>query len=507
MGRNCRIIRVFKGFTGNNRIRKKMLMYFMLITFIMAITSLYTYYNARMLMDKMNTMFMSNIELNELYSNVNMVEQHLESFLATKHSDSLKEYLRNINELEKKVDRISNGIPNTESGLLLKDIRNMIITYLIEADEAVQSKRGRDINEYIAHYNEASKVFGYINIYINRLNNGLLQENTSRYLAVADWLNFIQMLNIGTIIGVVILNIVLILWFTYKITKPIITLSHSADEISRGNFNVKQVSVDTDDEISVMADAFNRMTSSIRQYIGQIREKAELEGRLKEQEMQNLSMKAHLKEAELAALQSQINPHFIFNTLNAGAQIAMLEGADKTCEFIENVANLFRYNLKKLDKPITLGEEINNIKTYIYILKSRFADRIEYSQDIDESILDIRMPCMILQPLVENAFIHGISDNEAGGRISLTARRAGDTAEIIVGDNGKGMDKVTIDKLLQDNAETGLLAQDHPKSGHTTGIGMNNVISRLKLFFNMDDILSIASSPGEGTHVIIRIPV
>lgn len=501
------MIKIFKGFTGNNKIRKKLLMYFMLITFIMAITSLYTYYNARMLMDKMNTMFMSNVELNELYSNVNSVEQHLESFLITKHSDSLRQYLSNVTELQEKIDGITNEIPNTESGLLLKDIRNMIVTYLSEADEAVQSKRGRDINEYIAHYNEASKVFGYISIYINRLNNRLLQENTSRYLIVADRLNFIQMLNIGMIVGVVILNILLIIWFTYKITKPIITLSHSADEISRGNFDVKQVYVDTDDEISVMADAFNRMTSSIRLYIGQIREKAELEGQLKEQEMQNLSMKAHLKEAELAALQSQINPHFIFNTLNAGAQIAMLEGADRTCEFIENVANLFRYNLKKLDKPITLGEEINNIDTYIYILKSRFTDRIEYSKDIDETILDIRMPCMILQPLVENAYIHGISDNEAGGAISLTVRKVGEMAEIIVGDNGKGMDRAAIDKLLQDNTETGSAALDHPKSGHTTGIGINNVISRLKLFFNMEDVINITSAPGEGTSVFVRIPV
>lgn len=206
--------KAFKCFTGNNRIRKKLLMYFMLITFIMALTSLFTYYNARMLMDKMYTMFMSNIELNELYNNVNKVEQYLESFLATKHSQSLQDYLRSTNELGRKVDGIGNEIPNTESGLLLKDTRNMIITYLSEADQAVQSKRGRDINAYIAHYNEASKILGYINIYINRLNNRLLQENTSRYMVVADRLNFIQMMNISMIIGVVILNMILIIRFT-----------------------------------------------------------------------------------------------------------------------------------------------------------------------------------------------------------------------------------------------------------------------------------------------------
>ncbi len=496
---------LFNRLLGNNKIRKKLLMYFMLTTFLMAATSFYTYYNARMLMDKMNTMFVSNVELNALYNNVNKVEQFLESFLATKHSDSLKDYLRNRDALRLKTESTGKDMPMNESGLLLKDIKNMIDTYLTEADAAVQSKRGRDINEYIAHYNEANKIFGYIDLYINKLNNGLLQENTNRYLAVADRLNIIQLVNIGIIIGVVIFNIILILWFTFKITKPIVNLSHSADEISRGNFDVQEVVVDTDDEISVMADAFNRMTASIKLYIDEIKEKAKLESRLKEQEMQNLSMKAHLKEAELQALQSQINPHFIFNTLNAGAQIAMFEGADKTCVFVENVANLFRYNLKKLDKPVTLREEINNINTYLFILKARFADRIEFVQDIDESALDINMPCMILQPLVENAFIHGIGEMEQGGRISLIVRKGEGSVEVIIKDNGRGMDDHTILKILRDQGDTGI-EQDHVKKGHTTGIGMNNVISRLNLFFNSEDILDIRSKPDMGTEVVLNMP-
>lgn len=498
------MIKAFQRFWDKNKIRKRLVLYFMLTTFIMAMTSFYTYYNARMLMVKMNGMFTSNVYLNDLYNTINKVQQNLENYLSTKHSDSLKEYIRNSDELKEKADKIQKDFSANENSLIIKDIKNMIDTYLHETDAAVSAKRGRDINEYITRYNEANKIFNYLNLYINKLNNGQFRENTERYMIVSGRLTFVQLLNISVIISVVLFNIVLILWITYKITQPIIKLSHAADEISKGNFDVEEVNVYTDDEISVMAQAFNRMASSIRLYIDEIKEKAELEGRLKEQEMQNLSMMAHLKEAELHALQSQINPHFIFNTLNAGAQLAMLEGADKTCFFVENVANLFRYNLKKLDKPVTLREEIKNINTYIYILKARFADRIDFFQDIDDSVLDVKMPCMILQPIVENAFIHGIGEMEMGGKIGILVSSKEDWILVSVKDNGRGMQEEQIKRLLEgDDTKT---ESEHIKSGHTTGIGMNNVISRLRLFFNRDDVLEIFSKPGSGTEMIIKIP-
>ncbi len=258
---------------STNKIRKKMILYFFLTTFLMSITSLYTYYNARMFMLKMNTMFMSNVYLNELYSDVSKAEGYLENFLSTKHSDSLREYIRYSNNLRQKTEKIRKEISNIESQLLLKDIANMIDTYLIEADAAVNAKRGRDINEYITRYTEANKIAGYINLYINRLNTKQFEENTARYLVILDRLNLIQLLNIIIIADVVVFNIILILWFTFKITKPIISLSQAADEISKGNFDVEQVVVNAEDEISVMADAFNRMASSIKNYIDEIKGK------------------------------------------------------------------------------------------------------------------------------------------------------------------------------------------------------------------------------------------
>lgn len=493
-------------FWNKNKIRKRLVLYFLITTFLMGISNLYTYYSVRTFMLKMNSMFMSNVELNDLSNNLNLVEQNLENYLSTKRSTSLEDYIKFSDELKDRADKMPKEFTADESSLLKKDIKNTIGNYLIETSSAIQAKRGRDIDEYIAHYNEASKVLGYINIYINKLNNSQFQENTSRYLIVASKLNFIEIVNVFIVVGMIIFNIILIFWLTFKITKPIISLSHSADEISRGNFEVERINIDSNDEVSILAEAFNRMISSIKQYINEIKEKAELESRLKEQEMQNLKMKNYLKDAELQVLQSQINPHFLYNTLNTGAQIAMLEGANMACTFMEKVANLFRYNLENLDKPITLGEEIKNISTYIYILKARFEDLIEFYLEVDEGVSSIQMPCMILQPIVENAFIHGVSELEEGGKITLKAKRIEEMVEITVSDNGRGIDEEKLNQLL-DSITEHKVSREQIKSGHTTGIGINNVIGRLRLFFNKEDVFSIRSIPGVGTDVIITIPL
>ncbi|MHB8063615.1 MAG: sensor histidine kinase [Ruminiclostridium sp.] len=496
-------------FIKKNRIRKKLILYFMITTSLMAATSFYTYYNAKMLMNQMDSLFVSNISLNELQDTVTNVQQNLESYLDTNHSDSLINFHGNKSKLQQLSKEIIDQADFSTNGLLLRDISSMIKNYLKYADDAVGSKRARDINRYIPYYNNASRIFGYIDIYISKLNNELLRENTVKYHVAANRIEMVQRINIAIILGVILFNLVFMLWITYRTTKPIIKLSQAANEISRGNFDVPDVSFDTEDEISVMANAFNKMASSIRGQIDALKEKALLQNKLKEQELQNLSMKTHLREAELQALQSQINPHFIFNTLNTGAQIAMMEGADETCYFIENVANLFRYNLKKLDRPVSLSEEISNIGIYIFILKTRFTDRIEFIQDIQTDKLDIQMPCMILQPIVENAYIHGIGNLESGGTITLSIKEFVTYVEITISDNGNGMDEQKVQQLLGKlvivpTSEAGII---DAKKGHTTGIGIGNVINRLNIFFGQDNIVSILSQHGKGTSVHLKLPI
>jgi sensor histidine kinase YesM len=215
-----------------------------------------------------------------------------------------------------------------------------------------------------------------------------------------------------------------------------------------------------------------------------------------------LTMEAHLKDAQLKYLQAQINPHFLFNTLNAGAQLAMMEGADRTYEYVQTVADFFRYNVKNHETEVTIGEEVTLVDNYIRILNVRFSGDIHYQKQVDERLLSIEMPNMVLQPIVENAVNHGIREMGDKGSITLKVFRQDNDACISVTDNGKGIDLADIDRILDGSWKKDENRQDH------NGIGMVNVISRLRLFTGKEDAVSIRSGGiGKGCEVQIRIPL
>ena len=246
------------------------------------------------------------------------------------------------------------------------------------------------------------------------------------------------------------------------------------------------------DEIGSMIKNYNRMVSRTNDLIQTV-----YKNNLKEQEML-----VSQKNAELLALHSQINPHFLFNSLNAGAQLAMMEDAEQTGIFVEKMADFFRYNVKKGQEDATLGEELEAVDNYIYILNVRFAGDIHFSKEVDESLENVRMPSMILQPVVENAVNHGIRDIEWEGKIHLTVTGDADYIRISVKDNGKGMTQEQIEGVLSGNRER------RNEEGDSTGIGMNNVISRLELYYEESGLMEINSEgEGKGTEAVIYIPV
>lgn len=206
-----------------------------------------------------------------------------------------------------------------------------------------------------------------------------------------------------------------------------------------------------------------------------------------------------MKTLELKALQSQVNPHFLFNTLNAVVKQAVLEGASSTQEVVYALANFLRYNLGKINKNVTLRDEVANIRDYLFIQSTRFGDHIKASIEIPDFILDVRIPPMTLQPLVENAIVHGIEPKLEGGTIDIRGWREGWDAIIEICDSGLGMDKKLVEKI------TGSIQTAYGPGG-TVSIGIENVHKRLRLYFGPSYGLTIDSEPGKGTVVRIRIP-
>ncbi len=483
-------------------IRKKLFVYYFSVMLMMALTSYYSYYNARYVLDKTNSIFMDYLNLNRFYTDINSLESNLEKYLATQSSDALLDYYNANNRLQAMIDEKPADLRQDANDLMFADIYHMTENLLKETDAAVTAKRGRNAAEYLSHFANSQKISGYIGMYINDLLYNKLADGSSKYESIARQMNFITWINAVIIIASFLVNIAVAFFLTYRITKPLVRLAHAAESIAREDYNIAAVPVGANDEIAVLTKAFNQMVVSIRNHITKLIRQKETEERLREQEVQNLTIKNLLKEAELKALQAQINPHFFFNTLNYAAQLAMIEGADASSAFIQKAAELFRYSLKGLDRPVSLGDEIDNVKSYSYILKARFNGRVDVFFNIDERLLDTIVPGLIVQPVVENALIHGIEGLDRKGLIYLNVQNDQNLILIEVIDNGRGMNPQKREEIL--------VPDPKPERGyHTTGLGLRNVVERLMLFYNASnaaDVMEIYSKEGAGTRVVLKLP-
>ena len=324
------------------------------------------------------------------------------------------------------------------------------------------------------------------------------KDNSQNYQSLLSSLRYVEAGSVLILLMVFLVNIGLIVASTRMVTAPLIRLAEAADEVAKGNFQMEEIPIQSMDEVGIVTGAFNQMVRSIRDYIRQLKLTLERENELKERE---LMMHSHLKEAQLKYLQAQINPHFLFNTLNAGAQLAMMEEAARTEQFLANTAAFFRYNVRKNDQDATIREEIQLVDNYIYILNVRFSGEIHFYKEVEESLLGVRIPSMILQPMVENAVNYGIRGIDWEGRIELSVYRQAGRICLSVWDNGNGIEKERIAQI-----EAGELPEAEP--GHdSNGVGLQNVRERLRLYFQDQASLELISEgKGKGTEVLITIP-
>jgi Predicted signal transduction protein with a C-terminal ATPase domain len=483
-------------FFANMKISRKLVAVFLATSVIAMCVNIFIYLNLNQALEKINTVFSSNISFNELSDSLNKTHQGLTGFLETKGTDDFELYYASSLDVKNISRSLNSNVADNSIKLSERDIRNMLDTYLKTADEAVTAKRGRKIDEYTAKYEECTRIKDYLNTYIYSVNNEQFRTNSETYMALVNSLRYTEIMSMLIFAVASVMNVLLIVILTSTITRPLTRLSAKADEISQGSpENVEPLEVYSDDEVGKVTRAFNEMLASIKDYIARIRTQLITQSEMKEK---NLLMETHLKDAQLKYLQSQINPHFLFNTLNAGAQLAMMEGADRTVEYIRNMADFFRYNVKKSSETVKLSEEIELVDSYMYILNVRYAGEMLFEKDIDESLLNVMVPSMIIQPLVENSIKYGIKDLEPGeGKVTLSVYREGNMCCIRVSDNGIGTDEEIIEKIMN----------HEKKPSETRGVGITNVMSRLDLYYNNKEVFEMKSRKNEGTHVTIKIPL
>lgn len=262
------------------------------------------------------------------------------------------------------------------------------------------------------------------------------------------------------------------------ITKPIKALVKSMKKVEQGQFENVTLQTVGHNEISALTNSFNIMTEEIHHLM-----------------IQNMEEQEQKRKSELMALQSQINPHFLYNTLDS--IIWMAEGG-KNREVVlmtSSLAKLLRQSISNEDEIVTIASEVEYTRSYLTIQKMRYQDRLEFSIDVDPDILDLKIVKLVLQPLVENAIYHGIKYKETKGMIWVTGRNLGSIIVIRVEDNGIGMTEEQLARIFEKKT-----------SRKSNGVGAGNVNKRLRLYYGPEYGLTYESQLNVGTTVTIRIP-
>lgn len=301
------------------------------------------------------------------------------------------------------------------------------------------------------------------------VDNSLLMKDTHQLLTglIIIWA---IVLGIAIIICVILSN---------SITKPLADLNQIMQHVENGDLT-SQANESGHDEIAGISRTFNQMISRIKSLMQQI-----------------IRDEKEKRSAELQVLQSQINPHFLYNTLDTLQWKAYAYDDDKMVELIEALSGFFRISLSKGKEFIPIAKEIEHVKNYLFIQQYRFSDILDYTIHIDESLNEFYTLKLILQPLIENSIQHGIKPKQLHCHIHIFGERSGNEAIFRIIDDGVGMNEETLNQLRHDLKES--------KQG--LGYGLYNVNRRCKLIYGNQYDLEIESKIGEGCCIILHIPL
>lgn len=472
-------------------IRAKLFIFIPILVLLLNVVAFVIFQSGKIVQDSYNIMMERVLLYRQISTETHDNLLFLNSYILNHDDKSYEEFIQHKEQLIELWLRLAEEEKGEFEDIQIKNYHQLITSFLEFESAVVDSLKRDDFESYLSKYEDAEKVAEFIKEDGQLMVDRELSYYQPIYNDIINYSEKINKLGIALFLVTTLLSIVFAIWMSRTISIPISRLVDKAKQISKGNLDIETVDVTkTNDEIGILGKAFHQMLKDLKHYISQ--------------HIQVLENNRLVKELELKALQSQINPHFLFNTLNIISQLAYIEGAEKTSDLTVTTSNLIRYNLRKLDQPVTLKDEVEHVKEYFIIQKARFQDRVSYEYDIEENVLDQIIPCLTLQPILENAFVHGIEEKEHGGKITISMKEIDSIIQIQLCDNGNGMDEKIRNKLLNFLAEENSASLSSNKS--STGLGTINVFKRLNLFYGEETKIEIESKPGIGTSVIFRLP-
>lgn len=283
-----------------------------------------------------------------------------------------------------------------------------------------------------------------------------------------------------TAIVLVVIAMLLSSFISKSITLPIQKLRNSMERVQEGDFKAADIVIPAENEIGSLTTSFNVMTHKIEDLMAQ---------NVHEQELK--------RKSELKALQSQINPHFLYNTLDSIIWMAEGKKNEDVVVMTASLARLLRQSISNEDETVSIIQEIQYIKSYLTIQKMRYKDKLEYEIDVDSSIYSVHIVKLVLQPIIENAIYHGLKYKDSKGMIWVKGHQDGRNAVIEIKDDGVGMDEETLAHIFE----------KHKVNYHSNGVGVYNIQKRLSLYYGKEYGLRYESEKGKGTTVTVVIPM
>ncbi|MFD1177686.1 histidine kinase [Paenibacillus puldeungensis] len=318
--------------------------------------------------------------------------------------------------------------------------------------------------------------------------------NGLKFISVFATKPIVEDANRVSYVGLVIILLVLLiaLFFVYIVslltTNRMLRLSRHLNRLALGDLNVVS-NIDGNDEIGQLSRQFNYMVGSINRLMEQVVEKTE----------QNNALELAQREIKLKMMASQINPHFLFNALESIRMNAILKGDKEIANVVRMLGKLMRKNLEVGREHTPLKEEMEMVRSYLEIQKFRYEDRLKYTLTVQDEVAGIRVPPLIIQPLVENAVVHGVEDKEDGVDVDVRIWNEAGLVHVLVRDNGMGMTPERLAEVTE--TITG------PEEPERNRIGLRNVHQRLVLSYGEEHGLNISSVSGVGTEITFTIPM
>ncbi len=481
------------GIFSGSSITRKYATGYILIMVIAVLLFLVSFVSSRMMTNQYHHAVDDLLDLNNLFVEVENTNQTVYDYYLYLRSQSGESYTQECAQTRKSLNKILAHMNEAYSREVI-DLCYIVDSYLDKSDlliEAISQFRDAGSSgqreELVEAYTETQKLISFINrsfqeVYIKKLETTekmqMQLEKTQMVLSVVQ-------------ISMLVLAMAVSIFFYQRVvrgmSRSVNQLIDFASGITKDLACQEHIHIDTGDELTVFADAFNEMMDTIHAQMAQIEQDSRMREQLQEVEMENLRISSALQSSQLRLLQARINPHFLFNTLNMITQMAHMEDAEETAHLMEATADFLRYNLGKVTKSVTLADEIENTKNYIYIQRCRFGDRIRFDFQVDESCTAQEIPCMILQPLVENAVSHGVGAMISGGQVTVSLTQKQHHVCLEVQDNGVGIEPQLLEEIKAS------FATERSDESH---IGLHNVYQRLHLFFGTGLGFELESQPG-----------